>query len=687
MLGIAKGQATRHLVKAQLEKFDSDGPRDEQGRWTDGGGSSGGSGGEGGKPDASEHGPIGGHPGAASPAYTHRSPGSSERGRNVAAVKTGIAEHISALEFLIKYDRGYHRGFDPNEPRDESGKWTDGGGGGESGASDKPAAEAEPVKLDPKVVEVGGDEWNKATARRLEREYQQAKPKLDEIVDKAVGKDVEEPTEEEDEPEEPYVPESWDELSTDVQDQAGEQYAEKEYDNYLQSEKENWYDNGEALDQAKAEVVENYMSNSKTDWVKETIEDYRADSDARIPYTTEQLMDAISMEYDSGNQGTGDFTLNFNDDKLQRPSNLPPPEQGTLPGIEPLKPHEQLTEGMRDGLTKAIEKAFDKEAGNWSGTLDPPDYLSDSAQEFAQEIWSSSLSDKQKFEWIKNNTNLIEDNTESNTKPDAPTAGYWHIDALPKTYDPLNNTSGTDYQRTQALARYLSIERAKQVLLDRNLVKDDGSLREKVVRLDQSLWSEWKGSSTSTMGQLLQLATADELNGRLRTAHLAGREELERFAGLNEKTKAVGGYAGVKAYVRAKWETTQYLLDKAQAPDLTLYRGISLPSDVLEKWYAAVKQHVEQVSGYKALPKIQIERNGAASTTVDPSVANGWSNDATRVVLRGQFPRTAVISVPAYGINIHSEKEVVVAGTAWKSWDAWKGKAPPPEQIPMLHAA
>jgi len=31
--------------------------------------------------------------------------------------------------------------FDPNEPRDESGKWTDGGGSGDSGGSDKPSGD------------------------------------------------------------------------------------------------------------------------------------------------------------------------------------------------------------------------------------------------------------------------------------------------------------------------------------------------------------------------------------------------------------------------------------------------------------------------------------------------------------------------------------------------------------------
>jgi hypothetical protein len=54
-----------------------------------------------------------------------------------------------------------------------------------------------------------------------------------------------------------------------------------------------------------------------------------------------------------------------------------------------------------------------------------------------------------------------------------------------------------------------------------------------------------------------------------------------------------------------------------------------------------------------------------------------------RVVLRAEVPRTAVLSVPAYGVNVHSEHEVVVTGTSWRGWDAWSDKAPSFEDVPM----
>jgi hypothetical protein len=41
--------------------------------------------------------------------------------------------------------------------------------------------------------------------------------------------------------------------------------------------------------------------------------------------------------------------------------------------------------------------------------------------------------------------------------------------------------------------------------------------------------------------------------------------------------------------------------------------------------------------------------------------------------------------VPAYGINVQGEHEVVIAGTAWKGWDAWAGTAPEFDRIKIGH--
>jgi hypothetical protein len=41
--------------------------------------------------------------------------------------------------------------------------------------------------------------------------------------------------------------------------------------------------------------------------------------------------------------------------------------------------------------------------------------------------------------------------------------------------------------------------------------------------------------------------------------------------------------------------------------------------------------------------------------------------------------------LPAYGVNIQGEHEVVIAGTAWKGWDAWYGSAPDVGKVKVGH--
>jgi hypothetical protein len=555
-----------------------------------------------------------------------------------------------------------------DEPRDESGKWTEGGGG--DGGAEKPAAEP---ALDPNVISVGGDEWNKATAQRLEREYQTAKPTLDKMAADAVGHAI--GGGEVDEDDQPFVPEEWDQMSEPDQEAAFEAYKEQSLSNYIDNEKQNWYESGQALDEAKSIVVNDFNENKETDWAADAIDGFLDKFDGRIPYTRDQLMAAISMTYQDGYDGGGNFEVEFDDKKLQEPSNLPPPEQGTLPGIEPQKPEEQLTEEMRDGLSKAIEKAFDKTADSKSGDLEAPDYFEDSATEMMESDWNDGMSDESKFEWTKSNTELINEETP---------VEQGVVVALPKTFDPLNKTSGEDYKRTQALARQLSTERAAD-LIAKNVFKREvtPALLNAVKSMDGRLWSDWKGSSTSNGGKLLQVAIADELGGRLnaKTSTDIGRDEAIKNA--DKQFATVGGYEGVKEYVRAKWETTQYLLDKAGIKTLDVYRGIRVDPETFSAAMTHMKDWLRTIGSYQHLPTLDVVRNGAASTSVSPNIANGWGADKNRVVLRAQVPRTAAVSVPAYGINVHSEQEVVVAGTAWKGWDAWAQEAPEFDKVPL----
>jgi hypothetical protein len=591
------------------------------------------------------------------------------------AQRWAIAKAQSARILTRKpWDESEHPRVPAGSP--DAGQFAGGSGGGAASAGD--------IRLDPKVIEVGGDEWNRGTARRLERDYQFVRPKLAELEQKAVG-GTEETGDDDEENPPVYVPEEWDSLSSDDQTEAQDQYIAHYKEDYLNSEVENWQ-NEYAPAEAKNKVTEDFNDGSETEWAEEAIAevlDMFEEDGKPIPFDEKQLLNAISIDYEGegGHSPEDKATIEFDDEKLSKPEGYDPNQQ-TLPGIEPIEPHEMLTPDMRKEISDALLKAFDKRADDVVSDLTPPDYLGDSASESLSEGWDS-MGDSDKFAFVENSTSILDKYKQDAASDDGGGITELSIDKLPDKYDPLNNTSGADYRRTQALARYLSRERSKQILGERNLaVPSDTVLRS----IDNRLWKAWKESSTSMDGKLLQLATADELGGRLNAKTRAEIEPNELRAHAERSFASIGGYAGVKALTRAKWETTQYLLDKAGLDELELYRGMTLDKTLVDKVFKHAATG-RDVKGHKYLPTMDVLRNGAASTTTNRDVANGWGSTGGKVTLRALVPRTAALSIPAYGINIKSEQEVVIAGTAWKGWDVWHERAPSFQDTPLQRAA
>jgi hypothetical protein len=641
-----------------------------------------------------------------------------------------VSDKIRA-RILGKRDAERQKDWDESKhPRVPAGS-PEGGQFGEGGDGEgEKEGGAGPVKLDPKVIEVGGDEWNRSVARKLEREYQEARPKIEKLALEGPGKTraateaaEEAETQDIEEGEPPYVPESWDMISNSGQSDAEQKYISSNINSYYDSEVENWASES-APDDARNKVTDDFNDGSETDWVGEAIDELRDEGD--FPYSTSDLIDAIAIKYNSGYYDwKKNVTIEFDDAQLQNPIDRPPPPdpaQLTMPGIEPPPPQDyskHLTEDMRAVITQSIIDAMDKEADRVVDKMEPPEYLKESAEEYAGESWAQ-MDDADKFAWTQSNTNIVEDESIAGTgmyadKEPEPKKEENPLDALPVKYDPLNETTGRDYKRTQALAKYLSVNRATEIMIEREMAPRPGdavrlpdipgttkgseewekTLERRIANVDNMLWRGWVGSSTAQSGILLQVATAEELGGRLNLKTATGINPVAARNWADEHFADIGGYAGIKAYIRAKWETTQYLLDKAHTPELDLYRGINLKTHDPERYAQAVREKGEKqlvtvgggaTSGalnYEKAPTIKVDRNGAASATTDPKIANGWSSDDGRIVLRAVVPRTAVISVPAYGINEYSEHEVVVAGTAWKAWDAWVGKAPLLDMVPI----
>ena len=254
---------------------------------------------------------------------------------------------------------------------------------------------------------------------------------------------------------------------------------------------------------------------------------------------------------------------------------------------------------------------------------------------------------------------------------------------------------GVDYSRTRSVARILQTKLTQRMLEEKGIKLDDGEIRD----VAQELWGGWKGSSTDSYGLLIQHATSMELGGVAQEfseeqMNLIDRAaiNLARMTGVSTAGGPDALEAGMniaRAHVGATWQSTQYLIKEAGAGTIPLYRAVLLNGDDL-----ASELHRPVRSGDKEwsqLPTLKLRKNGAQSTAAGDTglrVANGWGGVGTkpknpvRVVIRIAAPPEAIISVPAFGINVVGEQEVVVGGLPWKGWDAYRDKAPSFDEVP-----
>lgn len=188
-----------------------------------------------------------------------------------------------------------------------------------------------------------------------------------------------------------------------------------------------------------------------------------------------------------------------------------------------------------------------------------------------------------------------------------------------------------------------------------------------------------KNANGSDLVLALQLAAAEELGG----LHTIQGNRLKR-ADL-AMSELPGGKEALKAQLRAQWETTQYVLQKSGKESVDVYRTILLKrADVAgaTKLRQFSKEYARELT---SLPRLRLMRSGASSWTSNRQAANWWGGAGVlkydpktdaRIVLRLRVPRTAVLLIPVFGHGWAEENEVVIVGTAWQKWDAWKDAAP-----------
>lgn len=139
------------------------------------------------------------------------------------------------------------------------------------------------------------------------------------------------------------------------------------------------------------------------------------------------------------------------------------------------------------------------------------------------------------------------------------------------------------------------------------------------------VWQHWKNSSSNDASLAFQVAAAEELGG----FHRIQEGDVAR---VTQDTGKIG-MQQLKAYARAQWETTQYVMRRAGVDDVSVYRGLMLDGDLVN----STKQEPYQktATGYRKLtPTIEFNEPGESLASVrlksdDPQEKTGltpWAN-------------------------------------------------------------
>jgi hypothetical protein len=223
-----------------------------------------------------------------------------------------------------------------------------------------------------------------------------------------------------------YEADDWEMLSSDQQERAQASWMRNTASEFLDSEIENWRDNGWALEEAKRDLVHQFNAshqNWAADAVQQVMDDRAANGESPIPYDAFTLEEAIKIGDYEGRYGDGrdDPTITFDDSKLLQPTNASP-GQGELPGIEPPDLSKRLTQDMRDQLESEMIAAFNKQAEKDAGDAEPPDYLGDSVSEYQGEVWDN-MSDRERLRHAIDSGNAdieVEPDEDEEAQPEPP---------------------------------------------------------------------------------------------------------------------------------------------------------------------------------------------------------------------------------------------------------------------------
>jgi hypothetical protein len=278
---------------------------------------------------------------------------------------------------------------------------------------------------------------------------------------------------------------------------------------------------------------------------------------------------------------------------------------------------EEQKEIVKDHWDTAYEKAFEAKLQEEYESDSYMEKMSEMRDESARESWDN-LSDSEKMQYFEDLSNRSRGDFRRQPREGEPDTWVTGVET--------GKHSDENYARTHAIALKLAELRTEQLLEERGLTgakaKPEYEIREvtfvnpnkteyhvhdkatgklitgtdteggaisdaeewarieqlrgniKTPQMISDVWDQWKRSSSEGLSMSVQLAAARELGGHHRMTP-------EEVAEAESEARPYGGIPVLQAYVRAQWETTQLVMDKAKADKIEVYRGLMLPGNMV----------------------------------------------------------------------------------------------------------
>ena len=228
-------------------------------------------------------------------------------------------------------------------------------------------------------IDVGGYAWAKYGYVPTESSWSDLQSSLTEKLDELSGGGSS------------YEPDSWDEMTSDQQDEVFGKWADASRDEFYDSEVENWRDNGGDLAKAKEELADTVLANAgwaTNGMAKFAVTTGEGENTKAIGLGKLLIDKGTSLEYVLANT-----TLSFDD---RRGDGEADPDVT----IDEEKTKE-LSDDEREQIANILVEVFNKEAEDRRGDLDPPD-LTDNIAEHQRDIWDS-MRGRDRFTWARDN--------------------------------------------------------------------------------------------------------------------------------------------------------------------------------------------------------------------------------------------------------------------------------------------